>query len=84
MSEQGLLNDVLVYPNPGSKLLNVATENTKYSRLRLLNSLGQLIMDEEFSFNKTIDVSENAEGYYFMEIIGKESLTVRKKIIIKH
>ncbi|MBX2931034.1 MAG: T9SS type A sorting domain-containing protein [Chitinophagaceae bacterium] len=68
---------VNVYPNPVSKLLNIAVSNnnnTTATHLKLYNSFGQLLFTEKFSANTQIDMSKYAAGVYLLNVFDGEKL----------
>jgi len=64
-------NIFYVYPNPCSKLINLAlTKTFSHSMLRISNLLGQLVIkNDDFNGNScTIEISHLASGLYFIEV----------------
>ena len=71
---------VLIYPNPGTKKINLKfTPAINYS-LRLYNTLGELIISIENT--PSIDVSSYPNGIYFLNIEEKDSSDSITKIIV--
>jgi hypothetical protein len=79
----------LVYPNPTDGMLNIefSTDITLDFSLSLINVIGQLvIIDKQELFNgeyiKQIDVSNYANGVYFIEL-KTDSGVINKKLILQ-
>ena len=77
-----------VYPNPSSGELTInyfAKENTSVN-IRLSNINGQQIYSEQKqmfigNFNQSLDLSKDAKGIYFLEIITDKETFVRKIVL---
>ncbi len=83
------LAGVSLYPNPTSKFVNIALNNTigNLYQIKIINSLGQVIQEvEKTSLNSsneiTIDVSNLNSGLYFVNI-EIDNLSTVKKLLIK-
>lgn len=69
------LNEIIIYPNPTSGVVNIGGDNVD---IKVYNHLGKLIIDES---NATkIDLSNYANGMYHLHITKNEK-TIIKKII---
>lgn len=78
-------NDIQVYPNPSSDVLNIRinehiTESVHYE---LINSLGKsvLVGKVENDFNTTLDISNYPKGLYFINFNTNNTSGVQKIII---
>ena len=74
----GNTNDVLVYPNPATDILNVALKNFggKNSHMEIRNLLGQNLLQEEIASGSTtisLDVSGYESGIYFLTIQNEQT-----------
>lgn len=72
-----------VYPVPAKNYISIAATNGSISKIRLINPLGMTI--KKYSFSATmeysVDVSNLAEGVYFVEVTGEDGKNAAKKII---
>lgn len=75
-------NDVLVFPNPTTEILNIKLKNDSLFSFQLINVLGQKVAFETDVNHKTIDVSRYSSGLYNLVIYTNNSI-LKKKILIE-
>lgn len=78
MLDHSSSNQAIIWPNPSSGLFKV---NGK-GRITIHNSMGQLIMSEEAAGNTAINLSDQADGIYVVQLQTKKA-TLRGKLV-KH
>ena len=61
-----------IYPNPSSKVLNIYTENTTIQALHIFSITGIKVISYLDLRPNSIDISDLANGLYFVEIISTE------------
>lgn len=73
-----------VYPNPVSDKLNVQLNtNEKIEEIRIINSVGQLLMNQKVGKSSAeVDVRNLSSGYYIVQIITANN-NITKKILVK-
>ncbi len=77
--EKNNVNDVGVFPNPTTDIINIKLyDNVKRFQISLVNSLGQIILEAQ---SKSIDLSKISNGIYFVHI-KTDLFEANKKIII--
>ncbi|MFC7775082.1 reprolysin-like metallopeptidase [Flavobacterium sp. GCM10027622] len=76
--ESIVVNDIKLYPNPTSSILNV-TSVSENASFRVYNIMGQTILDGKIN-NGTIDVSRLTNGNYIMEISDNGNSTTKRFI----
>ena len=65
-----------VYPNPGTNLLNIKTNNKELG-IELININGQVVIKQIVNNNlKTINTESLQSGMYFFRLIDKKSKTI--------
>ncbi|EZH75576.1 hypothetical protein ATO12_01975 [Aquimarina atlantica] len=76
-----LINDLVLYPNPiKDGVLFIKNVNQKNVSFKIVNYMGQTVMQDQLSVNK-INVARLSNGMYFIEVnTGNETIT--KKFII--
>jgi sugar lactone lactonase YvrE len=83
IGESNISNNINIYPNPTSSILNIFSEQNKFanSQIEITNYLGQAVLKTEFK--NQIDVSTFPNGFYFLNIQSNEGV-LTKKIVIQH
>lgn len=67
-------NNVLVYPNPFSTLLNVESNNSLPSTAELFDISGKLLLKQIFTSNTTLHINDIARGMYILRINDGETI----------
>lgn len=73
---------LLIYPNPTSNTISLnikSVSNYQNSTVTIQNTLGQAV--KKISFAKDIDVSDLAEGFYFLQLTLPSGETYKTKFI---
>jgi len=73
---------IKVFPNPSSTLLNIELNINEIIQLKMLNFLGEDILNKEIQSSEKIDVSALKDGIYFIQATNKQGIVFNKKIII--
>lgn len=78
----GNSNGVTIYPNPGSGKFNVSIQNSTAmpQNIRVINTLGAEVYNKSMNGNTVIDLSNEANGVYFVIITSQET-TITKQVI---
>lgn len=75
------LNDVNIYPNPASSVINVTATNL--TKIKIYNAVGQLIHIEEVSSdNVTVDTQNWTNGFYYVTVETANGNSTSQKIIV--
>ncbi len=65
--DENIASSIAVYPNPTNSIVTIA--NAEGQNITIVNSLGQVVANiENASANQTIDVSNFANGTYFVKV----------------
>lgn len=78
--ESNIKNEIIVYPNPVSNILNFS-EIDFQAQVQLFNTQGQLVLNT--SQTQNIDVSQLPGGLYFYKITNTQNQAVAQGKIIK-
>ncbi len=82
INENGSVNLMTVYPNPTTGLTHVQCENPDAQELRVYDVYGRLIQSQAINTELTdIDLSNCADGMYFLRIFNGEQLLGTVKIV---
>lgn len=75
------LNNVNIYPNPASSVINVTATNL--TKIKIYNAVGQLIHNEEVSSdNVTVDTQNWTNGFYYVTVETANGNSTSQKIIV--
>lgn len=73
-----------VYPNPAKDVLNIEVAKGLEATIEILNTLGQLIREEDLIQNKKeINVKDLPEGIYFLQIKREGKVLINKKFVVE-
>jgi len=73
-AETSLYKSISVYPNPASQYLNInLPDNSSPAEIKVINYLGQTIIDIKFSRDR-LNISDLSEGFYVLNIISGDHL----------
>ena len=79
----GNINDIYIYPNPASDLVNVIS-NKKLNRVILRDVTGRVIINNIPTSSKiSLDISGLSSNMYFIECIDENGTTI-KRILVSH
>ena len=79
---ENLTNNVTIYPNPTSDVLNISTNSNDLSELIIKDITGKIVLIQNFNTNISINTENYAKGVYLIDV--KNNLgTVSEKISIK-
>ncbi|MEM9886375.1 MAG: CotH kinase family protein [Bacteroidota bacterium] len=77
--------ETIVYPNPATNQLKIVpSDNAAIRRIQISNSLGQVLqVYAETDLTADIDISNLADGIYFIDIATTDGKRTTKEIIVK-
>lgn len=76
-----ILNNVNIYPNPASDLINVTAENL--TKINIYNSIGQLVYSQEVNANEVkVSTDSWTNGLYYINVETKDGFKSSQKIIV--
>lgn len=76
-----IINNVDIYPNPASDLINVTVENL--TKINIYNSIGQLIYSQEVNANEVkVSTDSWTNGLYYINVETKDGFKSSQKIIV--
>jgi photosystem II stability/assembly factor-like uncharacterized protein len=72
---------LIIHPNPTTGSLTVDLEEASTGILRVLNSLGQVVLEDEFNNSRELDISLDVpSGVYFLQI-ESDGQVITKKVV---
>jgi hypothetical protein len=79
--DENALAGILVYPNPNTGVFNIQGINNPVE-VHLLNSTGQIIKTVNSDRDVEINISNFAQGVYYLKIVSENNVKI-EKIIVK-
>ena len=76
--EENILNDVSIYPNPAEDFIMINSENVE--SVDVLDIYGRIVTSLEINCETRIDMSNFANGIYYVRIHSNGATTVKKVI----
>ncbi|NLA25172.1 MAG: T9SS type A sorting domain-containing protein, partial [Bacteroidales bacterium] len=67
-----------LYPNPATNELNIKSSNYEFCEFEIINTVGQVIYNNTFAGNTSIDISYINSGVYFIKLIYNENTEILK------
>ncbi len=77
------INDFVIYPSPSNAYVHIESNVAGEKNAILLNCLGEEVYKTNFGSDLKIDVSQLAQGIYFLTIIDNNS-SLTRKIVVEH
>ncbi|MFO0322341.1 MAG: T9SS type A sorting domain-containing protein [Bacteroidota bacterium] len=77
--------EIILFPNPAQDYLTIQskTENLENVQIKIINSIGEIVLTKNLENTEKIDVRELPNGMYFIFLEKSElKITIPKKIII--
>jgi hypothetical protein len=85
IKENTLNGQISIYPNPSNGNLSITTKNSDIKNISIINSIGQHITTITLTGEKeTIDISEFAQGLYFLNCYSLNNELIGVQKIIKN
>lgn len=77
---------IQVYPNPANDFIQVALQNanTTDHSVKLIDVLGNVVLEEKMGLNKKLDVSELKNGVYMLTIYSSGNILQTRRMVVKH
>jgi len=79
---ENVTNNVSIYPNPTSDVLNISTNSNDLSELIIKDITGKIVFNQNFNTNITVNTENYAKGIYLIDVKNNHG-TVSKKITIQ-
>lgn len=84
--EKSTTNSFSIYPNPTKGLLIIQLADKKIQSLRIINLLGEVLMDKKINNQDNIielELTQFAEGVYYMQLNSMEEKYLQKLILLR-
>lgn len=75
-------DDLLIFPNPIDKLLNLYSKNSSSSEIEIIDLLGRTILSQSFTNEQTtIDIGYLKGGFYFLNLRNNKGNSITRKFV---
>jgi len=71
-----------IYPNPASNVLNINCDDNIISSLRIYNTAGKILM-EQYTNDKQLYLNQFTNGFYLVEITTEKGTFLKKLVVSK-
>jgi len=75
-------NEMVVSPNPAGDIVNIKLSKYVKGKIKLKNSLGQLLLERNYEEGCSMNLSALPEGMYVISIVGGAN-NINKKLVIR-
>lgn len=83
IKQNNLSYNLVIYPNPANDILNFEIPKPElFSKIKIVNSLGQLVKEEEATNINKVNIKDLPVGIYFLKIRYTNSIHINKRFII--
>ncbi len=76
--EENTLNNVSIYPNPAEDFIMINSENVEY--VEVIDIFGRIVTTSEINGDTRIDMSNFADGIYYVRLHSNGETTVQKVV----
>ncbi|EDM42856.1 hypothetical protein SCB49_11187, partial [unidentified eubacterium SCB49] len=83
LSDDAISDVFTVYPNPTSNFVTISSKTNSVSKIKLINELGMILKEETVKATNEyqLDISDLAQGVYFLNLESQTGEISSKKII---
>jgi hypothetical protein len=74
-------NTLSIYPNPAQYSVTVSTGSSTPSVMTLYSSSGKSLMEKEFTYKTSVDLSGYSAGLYFVNVVTETGISSQKLIV---
>jgi hypothetical protein len=78
LSDPSNKQNAIVYPNPASHFITIKKQDNVLTTVKIINALGQTVKTTLLNTTNTIDISELANGLYFLETTARNKTEISK------
>lgn len=82
--EENKINDIKIYPNPATTLINISSQNNEaLQKVAIFNLLGKQVLQRSFNNELKVEINSNdlSKGIYLVKVHSEGKLFVKKVVI---
>lgn len=72
------------YPNPANDVINLSVQGSTDNSMKIIDVLGNVIVEEKFGTSKKLDVSQFKNGVYILTIYSNGKMVQTKRVVVRH
>jgi hypothetical protein len=72
------------YPNPADDILTLSVQGSTENTVKLVDVLGNVVMEDKMSTTKKIDVREFKNGVYILTVYANGALLQTRRVVVRH
>lgn len=84
VSEQQIIPEFAVYPNPANDRVNIKNLNNEELEISLLSIDGKVILKKRDSHDVELMVSDIPSGMYLLKVVNEKGMVKVEKLLISH
>jgi hypothetical protein len=73
-----------VYPNPADDLLTLNVQGSSENTVKIVDVLGNVVMEDKMNTSKKIDVRDLKNGVYILTVYANGSLLQTRRVVVRH
>lgn len=72
------------YPNPADDILTLSVQGSAENTVKLVDVLGNIVMEDKISSSKKIDVRDFKNGVYILTVYSNGALLQTRRVVVRH
>jgi hypothetical protein len=72
------------YPNPADDILTLSVQGSSENTVKLVDVLGNIVMEDKIAATKKIDVRDFKNGVYILTVYSNGSLLQTRRVVVRH
>lgn len=73
-----------VYPNPADDLLTLSVQGSSENTVKIVDVLGNVVMEDKMNTTKKIDVRDLKNGVYILTVYANGTLLQTRRVVVRH
>jgi len=72
------------YPNPADDILTLSVQGSSENTVKLVDVLGNVVMEDRITATKKIDVRDFRNGVYILTVYSNGALLQTRRVVVRH
>jgi hypothetical protein len=74
----------IAYPNPADDILTLTVQGSSENTVKLVDVLGNVVLEDKLTSTKKIDMSEFKNGVYILTVYSSGALMQTRRVVVRH